>query len=252
MSKIKDFNPNELTLPFTMIILGRSHSGKSQQLHTIMYNIYKNFKKEISEVYLFSQTGLINQEEFFYIQTDNIFENINVGFIKMVLENQKLKKLNHEEPKQIIFLFDDIIGDTNVKSPVIINLFTLGRHYNITTILLSQTYVQTGGLSAVIRRNSNWILSFYIQNEDRRKQFIKEYASIKNSNDGENVFREITSVKYQSMVVDTRNTTARDYEGYIYKFKINIKKKIPKFLFGSKYKIKKAKVIGSVKLLNLF
>ena len=59
---IQLFNPNSLVLPFTMIILGKSKSGKTEQLHRIMYALYKKYKKSIEGVYLFSQTSKINKD----------------------------------------------------------------------------------------------------------------------------------------------------------------------------------------------
>lgn len=229
---IKQFKPEEtIKLPSSMLILGKSGSGKTLQLHDIIYKL----RKQISSIYLFSLTAKINREEYYYVPDDNIFDFLDLTAISKITEHQKSLPVKKEKLPHVVIILDDIISDPNIKSGKIRDLYTLYRHYNITTIFLSQTYVQTGGLGTVIRDNTRLCISFFQHNEKKRISFVGEYLSICSAKEGEILYKDITSEAFCSVVINCINTSARTYDDdYVYKYKLDLSKKLPKFYIGNR------------------
>jgi hypothetical protein len=229
---IKQFNPSEtIKLPSSMLILGKTGSGKTLQLHDIIYKL----RKQISSIYLFSKTAKINREEYYYVPDNNVFGFLDLEVITKITEHQKSLPVKKEKLPHVIIILDDIISDPNIKSPLIRDLYTMYRHYNITTIFLSQTYVQTGGLGTIIRDNTRLCISFFQHNEKKRISFVGEYLSICSAKEGEALYKDITSEPFCSVVINCINTSARRYDdNYVFKYKLNLDKKIPKFYIGNK------------------
>ena len=217
----------------------KSRSGKTEQVHRIIYAI----QKQIGAIYLFSQTAMINKDQFKYIPENNLHTTLDLDFIENLIQFQK--ETPKKDRKNVVILLDDIIGDQNIKSNVIRDLFTLGRHFKISVIFLSQSYKQTGGMSTIIRENTNYVISFFQHHADRRKSFCKEFCSIKSSKEGEEIYKKITSEPFQSVVINCLNTKVRDYFGYLMKYKVNMDEKIPKFVIENKIKRRRKIKLGN-------
>lgn len=216
------FQPSELKHPFSMLMIGKSKSGKTVLLHDIVSQTRKQFK----EVFLFSKTGKVNASEFRYIPKSHIFTTLE--HLCSLLDFQK--NLSKKERKSILIILDDIISDAGVKSQAVKDLFILMRHYDTSVIFLSQAFTQTGGLSTVVRNNANWIVSFFIQNQKRRQFFIEEYMSIRSVKEGDQAFKEITAQPYTAVVINTLNTSARTFDDYLFQYRAN--PKIDRFVIG--------------------
>lgn len=220
---MKIFNPSEqLEHPFSMLMIGKSKSGKTVMLHDIVSQTRNQFK----EVFLFSKTGKVNQNEFSYIPKTHIYTDLES--LEPLLNYQK--ELSKKARKPILIILDDIISDANIKSQAVKDLFILMRHYDVSVIFLSQAFTATGGLSTVVRNNANWIVSFFIQNQKRRQFFIEEYMSIRSIAEGDAAFKEITSKPYTAVVINTLNTTARTFDDYLFEY--HAKVDVPKFKIG--------------------
>lgn len=114
-----------------LLIVGGTMSGKTCFLHTILRKCI--LKQAIaSDIYIFSRKA---KEDLSYRQlimylikntttTLNIFESIDMSVINTVVEEQRdisMKNLVNDSSKRvplrkIIFIFDDIIGDAELKS----------------------------------------------------------------------------------------------------------------------------------------
>lgn len=113
METIRKFNPDMLKLPMSMVIIGKSKSGKTEMVHRIIYSI----RNQIHEIFLFSQTAEINKKQFFYIPDKNLVNHLDFNLIENLFEEQKQAK----ERKHKLLLFDDIIGDKNINNPIVKN-----------------------------------------------------------------------------------------------------------------------------------
>ena len=230
---IKEFNPSLIKPPFSALFLGKSGSGKTEQLHRVVYQVHKDHK--FDEVHIFSTTCKIYRKEFFYVPHENFHNDIDVDFIDIIVQNQiNIAEIKgKEECSKILFLFDDIIGSPFMKSRTMKDLYTAGRHANCSTILLSQSYKQNSGLPTIMRENTNWIFSFFQQNYKQRVSFVEEYLSIKTIKEGTELYKKITDEDKRSIVINCKNVSARQYEEYVYKYKIDINKKVRNFKIGN-------------------
>lgn len=66
--------------------------------------------------------------------------------------------------------------------------------------------------------------------------FCEEFCSIRSIKEGEEIYKDITSVPYQAVVINCLDSTSRDYNTYLMKYKIDNSKKVPKFKIESKFK----------------
>lgn len=246
METIKDFDPSKIVIPMSLTIIGKSKSGKTEMLHRIVEKI----KKQVDIIYLFSQTAKINERDFFYIPKTNLIEELDFDLIGNLFDKQKADGYNRKYPKpgqkNYLLLLDDIIGDRGMRHPMMKNLFTLGTHYGLSIIFLSQ--VSNGIFNTTMRTNTNWIISFFQHNADRRKMFIKEFCSIRTDKEGEEIYKKLTEEPYQAVVINLLNGTSRNYEDYLLKYKIDMKKKVNKFLIAPKFKEKLFKQPGEFHL----
>ena len=230
MESIKPFICEEIIkLPFTMLMLGKSGSGKTEQLHRIIHSL----RKGIKSIYLFSKTGKINREEYPYIPDDNVFDFLDLVALRKITDNQLNLPCKKEKLPEVVIILDDIISDPNISSGQIRELYTMMRHLHVSTIFLSQSYVQTGGLGTIIRDNTHHIISFFQHNEKKRKSFVEEFLSIKDKKQGEEIYKNVTQTKYQSMFINCKNTSAREYHEYVFFYFIDFNKKVPKFYIGN-------------------
>jgi len=110
-----------------------------------------------------------------------IFETIDMNLIENVVSEQKrLKKMNMALPKEkriplrkMLFIYDDILGDDQLKShKSVLSTFTcISRHSQITNIFLTQDYVQ---IPTTIRRQTP--LVFLLNCDNYSEPMIKENA----------------------------------------------------------------------------
>ena len=148
-------------LPFSAIVVGRSGSGKTMAMTSMLKN--KNLLKDCFD-YIFFFTGSKPDKEIIkdlHLKKDCIKIDFTEEDVKKVIE--KLEKhiedggFNAETPSTL-FIFDDILGNTDfLKSKTMVKLATANRHINATFFILSQYYKK---LPPVIRTNASYIMFF--------------------------------------------------------------------------------------------
>lgn len=145
-------------LDSTVSIIGKRKSGKSELTSYLLQLYHEQFDKII----IISGTESINQ---FYqkqkcIDTRFIYNEWDESLIESILQKMasKNKGMNRHNPKMkhILLVLDDICSSFNThSSKAFEKLFTIGRHYGITTIVLQQ-YVNH--IPPVARNNSDYIM----------------------------------------------------------------------------------------------
>jgi hypothetical protein len=150
-NEVKPHNKSifQLQHPFRALSCGRSGSGKS-------YWVLKNIV--LSPNSPFDKVVWLAPE--FSLQQSKLQEAKKVMKDKLVLipdlDVDKLKEIIDNKPKnqQMLIVLDDLIN--KVDSPIINDLFTSGRHNNISTIeILQQVYA---GKNRRQRLNSNYFI----------------------------------------------------------------------------------------------
>ena len=148
-------------LPFSALCIGRSGSGKTLAVTSMLKN--KNLLKDCFD-YIFFFTGSRPDKDI--IKECNLKEDcIKVDFteedVKDIIE--KLEKhiaddgFNSDTPSTL-FIFDDILSQTDfLKSKTMVKLATANRHINVTFFMLSQYYKK---VPPVIRTNCSYLMFF--------------------------------------------------------------------------------------------
>ncbi len=163
-SKIKQRQLMELNIipqhPFSCIMNGKSGSGKSTLLLNLVClpqfygpTLKTGSKEQINKsryhelIFIFSPTALqddlpeyLNLENKYIITEDfeNKLEHI-INTQRAIIERKKI-----ENSPKILIIFDDIQSqDSFMRSGSFLKCFIQNRHYNISTILCSQSFTRT-------------------------------------------------------------------------------------------------------------
>lgn len=182
--KIIDFDECPITLNSCNLIIGMTDSGKTVLLRAIINRLKEEFSDEIQEIWVYSRTAYINREQYDF--TNNI-RKIDTQHAKKHLIKQEILKLASEKDerikqkyKNIIVIFDDFISEipssSSIEARVLNDFASMGRHFNITTIILTQHYAK---LSTTVRSNSKYIYCTVVDQESLLNLFSlqRDYTS---------------------------------------------------------------------------
>lgn len=169
---LKILKPEKLEPKRRYFFIGKTGTGKSFLLKEIFSFIYKQFKQGI----VCSQTEEVNKFYQKFIPINWIYSKHNSVLLKNIFELQK-KHINNDKKYNFFIVYDDMISDSKVwaKDPIVQNIFTLGRHYNIGFFLLSQ---YTNAIPPYAKNNIDYVFILQQQNYEEKYRLFKEYGSI--------------------------------------------------------------------------
>jgi hypothetical protein len=154
-----------------MMIIGAKRSGKSTLILSLLSSskLYKNY---FGNIFMISPStsdgkmkGLIDEIR----KADNFFTELNEMNIQTILERieteqnavkMKEKKLKKKLPPIYnLLILDDVMADLprGFKKNKITSLFMNARHYNLSTMIVSQVYK---GIPAQVRKQTDMIYTF--------------------------------------------------------------------------------------------
>ena len=235
-SSIKTFDFKTLKPVFSMCIYGKSFSGKTHMMKSML----KTIKNRFDKVYIFCHTYQIYCDgDYCYVPQQNAYTELRPDVISKVFEEQKELYIENNKRKKkrnipnILMIFDDIISENEVRHCQVFNqLYIEGRHYGITVIVNSQSISGGTGIPKIIRDNTNYVVSFFVPSQYDRELLLKQYGSILHWKQGDEYFRNITADKYHCVVFDCIKTEAREYSEMMYKY--CAPEKTPNFTIGLK------------------
>lgn len=228
------YNPETIPDYATVIIYAKRRSGKSILVQDLIYHNRKRY----DDIYLFSNTIELQADDIYgFVPKSNKYNDLESDVIQTIMDKQakEIKKYNkskkHKVP-HIAIVLDDIITSKSFlkRNNLITNLFIQGRHFHISLFVLSQSFSGNEGISPVLRRNADLIISFFLHSQMDKEALCKQYISIKDYKEGIALFQKITENPYQCIVIENHKTEARDYKDYIYTYKAALKNK--KFKIG--------------------
>lgn len=224
--KLTEWDPLKMvegTKSFSIMMVAVRRSGKTLLLHDIMTHIVK--KKHYKDAYLFSGSAQA-QSAYQFIPTDHQYSAINDAVIGDILTKQKRAKEEAERKgidtyPHVLIVADDVVGTKEARnSPNFTQLFTLGRHFNVDIIALSQTLK---GFTPAVRGNSDVVIVWNPANYDDKEDIINSYmgrgarSKTQGRHDGLEIIETITSVPYRAMVIDVWDLAhSKNKEEYVH------------------------------------
>jgi len=169
-------NKNMFSLPFRLLVIGRTGAGKSGVLGNLLLRkdaLRQYYKPE--NIFIFS--GSLKGDQKLKIMIDeldipesNLFNNFDeeVGNViyDEIVDNYNEKINNKEKPEHTLFIFDDL-GFTNKmnkskKDSMLDRIFCNGRKFLVSTITLNQKMTQ---LSTCAREQASSVILFSSSNK---------------------------------------------------------------------------------------
>jgi hypothetical protein len=191
---------------FVMCLVAPTCSGKTYVISNLIHNVNFGIKREFDEIIFISPTlkhdanlkYMENMEDIVQISDLESLENLdNVlnGIIKTQIDAG-------DDKKPILVILDDCVSYFNNHS-VLNNLPQLSRHYKISFIVSTQSYM---ALPVRLRKNASEYLIFRIYN-------IKDYKAVEEEVGSEyenftTIYNEATEIKYSFLFLNKREMTA--------------------------------------------
>ena len=190
----KDF---QFQHPFAMTIIGSRRTGKTNFVKNLLISRDKHFNSEIDDIYWFSP----GYNEVF----DELEENIpNIKLIKGLPSN--ISALLSDKSRKTLFVIDDLISQAGKRVDVS-DMFTNGRHSNLSVILLTQNMYHKGRHFRDMSINSDYFVIF---------KNIRDTTSLRHLGMQMNnleflteVFDDIAEKPFSHVVIDFRADTPK-------------------------------------------
>jgi hypothetical protein len=219
---------------FTMVVYGRRRIGKSVLVNYILSQIKDRFE----DAYVFSQTSEVQplmwtafhrtriHHGYSSAQLSEIFQERRVAMQKVneefkekrkkdvgshkMTKNDELfyKKLLDKHVKDTLILLDDIVGDSQIRTCSLFqNIFTLGRHYRLSLIILSQNANRRGAINRECTGNADYAFTSSMLLQDDYQVLAEQYWGTEGSRRGAQFIAENTSEDYVFLFTDNTNKT---------------------------------------------
>jgi len=204
--EVIEIHPDFFSLPTNIIYYGKSSAGKS---NTILNNLkwLKPYVNGRVIVFMKSTNGSISTLKKTHGAKiyNTLFDSNGKNRIEKIMEYQKMRKDSGEKLENIIILLDDFITDRSItkKGSIYEDLFSFGRHFNITTMLTAQSFVQ---VPAVLRRLSFNDIIYKMSNRKEKDLMCYEMCNAVNltEREFEKVYDDAVEQPYSFLYVNKR------------------------------------------------
>jgi Poxvirus A32 protein len=167
---ISDFDFGEIKPPCRLIFTGRTNSGKS---HAAMWCLFY-LCDAIDEV-IFMKSTLAHREFEDITSKPHIVEEFDEDLIEDICKERQGMKTRGEKMSSLLFFIDDCALDASRASKPLNNLFTKGRHWNVSIFMITQRF---RFLSPAIRGGASTIFCSDAANMKDIEAIAEEYAKI--------------------------------------------------------------------------
>ena len=189
---LKSHNPHyethHIKLPFRMIIMGSSGSGKTQTLMSLIYNMPDTFEN----IYIATK----NKDEPLYNYID---EKLGKKGLKMMEIDKDglpdLDKLNKEQ--QTLIVMDDLVGEKNQKPME--QFFLRARKKNASLVYITQSYY---AVPKMIRNNMTYLIIKQISSMKNLTMIAREFDLGMSKDTLTNMYKDATAEKKNFLMID--------------------------------------------------
>ncbi len=108
-----------------------------------------------------------------YLTDENILETLDLNWLQELIDTQKyiISIYGKANANKVLMILDDSISSKVLKTPRFLHFLLNSRHYNVSTIFVSQSYIL---LPRSIRINNSFISIFEVANLENIKQIYNE------------------------------------------------------------------------------
>ncbi len=214
----KDIIPS---IPFRMLVVGRSGSGKSNILSN-MVALDEWYGKDFDgdNIYIWSGSkgdkkmeNLIDYKE---IPPENVkhqwIESQVASIYEEMIDDWKSAVENKERPHNTLYIIDDLFFSNQFRSEsakhsMINKIYQNSRKYNGNVIILAQKY---SSIATPIRENANCLISFSCTN--KQLDLIKsDWDYLEDKNLFEKIFKRATMGKHNFIFINIDNPIKTRY-----------------------------------------
>ena len=208
-------------LPMKIAVIGASQrSGKTNFIINALGRdrFYgKDFKPE--NIYIFSPSLQTNKWQRFIeakdVPPENLFDSLNEDELTSLYEDVEEEYHdaveNKKKPPNKIVIFDDLSYDGSLRGKtkfgIIDKLVCNGRHFNLSSAFLVQTYK---GLAPDVRANLSGLVVFNISTREL-ESVINEHSYMPSNKDFMKMFRKVTKKKHSFMIINYSNSPEELY-----------------------------------------
>jgi hypothetical protein len=194
------FKEHGIKVPFRMVIVGSSGSGKTQTLMTLLHKMPNTFEK----VYIVT----LNKDEPLYNYLHDKYGDEKSGKLVEIREIGKeglpdLDKFNKEQ--QSLVVMDDLINQKN-QAPMI-DFFIRARKKNASLVYISQSYY---AIPKMIRNNLTYIILKQVSSMRNLQMIMKEYGLGLKKKVIEKMYEESVA-NYGFLMIDLENQEGKTF-----------------------------------------
>ena len=199
-------------MPFRMLMIGNSGSGKNTTLFNILANKkFPYMKKFKGNIWVIAPTLKLERRwEMIGVPEDQMEEDADKidEFIDEVKEHQE-----NTGYKPCCIIFDDIIPVLNQSNKSGVNkLFISMRHWNMSGVILSQAYRQ--GIPKVCRLQATSMIIYKVNNKEQMAIYEENCPEL-SFDDFQDLFKEATKERYSFLQINYDN---KEEDRYIKNF----------------------------------
>ena len=192
--ELKCFRPEELPSHFSIIVYGQRRTGKTTWLLWMMWLL----KDRFDEIVVYSST---HHEGTFqkFVNPKMCFSVYREGVMQACINHQKARKQKGEKMPRVLVVMDDVLDQMKDlrRSDALLQLFTQGRHFNISIVILSQ---HCKALPPAFRKNVDAAVIFRTFSNDMCKSYYEDYGGCMKRHTFNSILTEATQ-EYQGLVV---------------------------------------------------
>jgi hypothetical protein len=217
-ANVREFNIEDIIEDFSMVIYGMRFVGKTVLCHHIIEKLHERF----DDAYLLSETVKLQPDAWHFVPEDNVADFFDEALLKKILDTQKEKRdeVGKDKLPHVLVVLDDVVSDINVvRSEVLNKMFTLGRHYNLSVILLSQNACASGSISLQARNNCGYAITSNMNSLAELKRLADYYFGMEGYQFGMKKIQEITATPYTFAVADLGTQGRKVLNDYVFKVK---------------------------------
>ena len=181
-----------IRVPTAICVASKRNTGKTVLVSALIQALLVT--KKVGMVLVMSQTAHVNDDYSFL--PGRLRQAFSEDTIKKLMDKQAKAKKGERE--QVLLVLDDVLSDKDAeRSRFIKKLYTLGRHYDINVVLISQT--SNVALTPAIKQNSDYILYSRLN----RYQLSALWESVTNIDKRDFIaFSEANNKNYVFLAVD--------------------------------------------------